>query len=347
MDDYRLPGTSDASGEHSRLAQWLQHVLASTSGSPVSAHHTPASDNQLELMFSGDYHAQFYQQLPDLAMAVLRKEIQTFPRFTHVLCHLAGCQQCHAAYLDFYDSLHAAVYPQGTRSALGQGTRTLSATPHRMLGHFCQLMVSQAEAELRQTRHGYHDRSAAARSLLQMALRVSSYITQGTIRREALRDLVRVATLFDGAPDPQGSETSAYAFTPVMVGGMRRGKVQRRSDASLRSPSADFDVIEIQSRGLSGHIVQQDTTLELRLEKLEPALRGQFIEVSVLLGSLLEPVRWRGGNPRAIQSTLPVSDTGALVIELGDTELRLSVTEDRNLLEAMFMLLEVRPGKNA
>jgi hypothetical protein len=60
------------------------------------------------------------------------------------------------------------------------------------------------------------------------------------------------------------------------------------------------------------------------------------------LGSLLEPVRWRGGNPRAIRSTGPVLPDGTLVTPLGLTDLLLQNTEERNLLEAMFLLIEVR-----
>ncbi|MBV9256897.1 MAG: hypothetical protein JO215_02645, partial [Ktedonobacteraceae bacterium] len=47
-------------------------------------------------------------------------------------------------------------------------------------------------------------------------------------------------------------------------------------------------------------------------------------------------------NPRAIRSTVPVDSTGKLTIPLGETELQLSDNEERNLLEAMFTLLEVR-----
>jgi len=82
--------------------------------------------------------------------------------------------------------------------------------------------------------------------------------------------------------------------------------------------------------------------LELHLAGLRQQLRGQFLTISVLLGPILEPVRWFGGNPRAIRSQVPVGDDGTLTILLGKTELRLSNPEDHNVLEAMFRKLDVR-----
>jgi len=66
------------------------------------------------------------------------------------------------------------------------------------------------------------------------------------------------------------------------------------------------------------------------------------VAITVPLGALLEPVRWRGGNPRSIRSTDPVDALGVITVLLGETELQLDNNEERNLLEAMFMLLEVR-----
>jgi hypothetical protein len=66
------------------------------------------------------------------------------------------------------------------------------------------------------------------------------------------------------------------------------------------------------------------------------------VNISILLGSLLEPVRWRGGNPRAIRSQVPVDEHGSLSTLLGETDLRLSKAEDRYLLETMFKKLDVR-----
>jgi hypothetical protein len=347
MDDHKLfAGTPGPNGEHTRLARWLQQVLIPTPQDQAAVSHSQVREqqNQLELSLSGDYHLNLYRQLPDLALAVLQNETRTLPRFGSLLYHLVSCQECRTGYLDIYDSLRAALYPEGPRPLLGQGTRTLAATPHRMLAHLCQALITQGEAELRQARHEHTDRDAAARSLLQMALRVSAHITQGTVRREALQDLVRVATLFTGATASADSAPDVHAFTPVLVGGTRGGKVLRRSDSALRPQSQELDAIEIQAGILAGRIVQRGQTLELHLQDLEPALHGRHLTISVLLGSLLEPVRWRGGNPNAIRSTIPVTASGELVMPLGETEMLLHNREERNLLEAMFMLLEVRPS---
>ena len=105
---------------------------------------------------------------------------------------------------------------------------------------------------------------------------------------------------------------------------------------------ADSHSIELQSRTLTGRIVQNGQVLELQLQDLQPTLRGRYVTISVLLGSLLEPVRWRGGNPRAIRSTGPVQMDGTLITPLGLTDFQLQNPEERNLLEAMFLLIEVR-----
>jgi hypothetical protein len=109
-----------------------------------------------------------------------------------------------------------------------------------------------------------------------------------------------------------------------------------------RPANQEQPVINLQSRGLEGSIVQRGQMLELHLHDLDKELRGQYVTISVPLGSLIEPVRWLGGNPRAIRSAAPVDASGALVIPLGETELQLSDLEDHNLLEVMFLLLEVR-----
>ena len=257
--------------------------------------------------------------------------------------HLVSCSACHASYLDLYDSLRAAIYPRGPRPLLGQGTRTLSATPHRMLSHLCQTLISQANAVLLQARHEHQNQDEAARSLLQMALRISASIAQSSLRREALKDLVHVATLFDGPVAPTQADPHVHAYSPVLAGNGGRTRVVRRADTLARSHNADVNSIELQSHALVGRIVQNGQILELQLQDLEEALRGHYVSISVLLGSLLEPVRWRGGNPRAVRSTGPVQMDGTLVTPLGHTDLLLQNSEERNLLEAIFMLLEVRP----
>ncbi len=344
-DETILGGTSELRGDYSKLGQWLSQVLQ------VPAQEAEATlpmenenDTQLELKFAGDYHITFYQQLPNFIMALLKNDLQAPVHYAPLLFHLAGCRECHHTYLDLYDSMRVAVQPGVFRPLLGQGTRTLSATPHRMLSHLCQSLVSQAEAILHQARREHQDSDEAARALLQLALRVSAHIHQSTLRRQALQDLVRVATLFSGFDSSHQADRNVYAYTPVMAGnsGTRRGATASRADSNLRAYLADNAIIHLQAHSLAGSVVQHEEMLELHLQNLEEALRGQFVTISIMLGSLLEPVRWQGGNPWAIQSTVPVDENGTLITALGKTDLRLTQPEERNLLEAMFMLLEVR-----
>ncbi len=333
-------GSQDS--KHSQLAMWLQQVLEPTPQKEAIVPQMAENESQLSMVLGSDYHLTYYQQLPDFAMAVLTEDMQAIGRYGSLLYHLASCHECHRAYLDFYDALRVAIDPQGFRPLLGQGTRTLSATPHRMVGHLCQMLISQAEAVLQQARHNHTDQDASARSLLQTALQVSAHITQSAVRRQALHDLVRVATLFEGAPAPKGDQQRVHAYTLSPLGGAHRGKVLRRSDALLHAHSQEQTPIEIQSNGLKGRIVQRGLELELHLQDLDAALRGRYLTISVVLGSLIELVRWRNNSPQAIRSTVPVDASGTLITSLGETELQLSNPKDRNLLEAIFQLLEVR-----
>jgi hypothetical protein len=174
---------------------------------------------------------------------------------------------------------------------------------------------------------------------------MSAHIGQSGIRREALHDLVHVANLFEGVD--QEEDPHSYIYTPVASGsgGMRGGKkALRHVEVPLRSPGTPTEqpVILIQSHTLEGRITQSGRTLFLDLQDLDQELHGHYVNIIVPLGALLEPVRWRGGNPRAIRSVVPVDMTGKLTTPLGETGLQLSNNEERNLLEAMFMLLEVR-----
>ncbi|GLV58596.1 hypothetical protein KDH_54270 [Dictyobacter sp. S3.2.2.5] len=344
-DETKFGGTSDLRGNYHKLGQWLQQVLqapATTDGEAGVL--VEENGNQLKLQLSGNYHISFYQQLPDFIMALLNNDSQATVHYAPLLFHLASCQECHHAYLDLYDAMRAAVQPLGTRALLGQGTRTLSATPHRMLSHLSQSLISQAEAVLLQARHEHSDNDEAARSLLQLALRVSAHITQSSLRQQALKELVRVATLFGGATAPEDRAANTHAYTPVMAsaGGVRRGKTLTRPDSALRVNPADQAIIHLQARNVEGSVIQRGETLELHLQDLDPSLRGQYVTISVFLGSLLEPVRWLGGNPHAIRSVVPVDENGMLITPIGQTELSLAQPEERNLIEAMLMLLEVR-----
>ena len=342
-DAIRFDGVSEPDGNTAQLAQWLLQVLVPVSQGLGSDDNGLSDDGQqLTLLWENDYHLKFYQQLPDFIMALLNNDPQATVSYAPLLYHLMSCSACHASYLDLYDSLRAAIYPRSARPLLGQGTRTLAATPHRMLSHLCQTLISQAKAVLRQARHDHSDQDEAARSLLRMAVRISAHIAQSSLRREALKDLVHVATLFDGPDTPVQEDPSTNAYSPVLTGLGSRGRVIRRADTLAHSNSTEYNSIELQSRTLTGRIVQHGQMLELQLKDLPEELLGRYVTISVLLGSLLEPVRWHGGNPRAIRSTGPVQMDGTLVTPLGLTDFLLQNAEERNLLEAMFLLIEVR-----
>ena len=342
MNDSTLFGGASKSDDNSvQLAQWLLQVLAPVSQGQDGDDNVLSEEGQpLPLILKNNYHPHFYQQLPDFIMALLNNDPQAMVSFAPLLYHLVGCPACHTSYLDLYDSLRAAISPRGPRLQLGQGTRTLAATPHRMLSHLCQTLISQTRSVLLQARHDHNNQDETARSLLRMALRISAHIAQSSLRREALKDLVDVATLFDGPDTPVQADT--YAYSPVLTSAGNRPRVVRRADTLAHSSSAEYNSIELQSHHLVGRVVQNGQVLELQLQDLQETFRGRYVTISVLLGSLLEPVRWRGGNPRAIRSTGPVQMDGTLVTPLGQTDLLLQNAEERNLLEAMFLLIEVR-----
>lgn len=341
-EQQRFEGAPDPRQAYAGLARWLAEVL-----------HLPGQDretastseiSQPELVFDGGYHLQFYQQLPDFIMALLKGDPQADIRYAPLLYHLAGCAECHQGYLELYKALHAALDPDTTVRP-PSGTHTFASIPQRMLGHLCQTLISQAEAIQRHTHRGrLHEPAGTeqARSLLQQAIKLSARINQGNIRRQALQDLVRVATLSNGPVPPPEPDIRAYTSTFSLAGGTRRGKQRRitRYPDPLSRPAPE--PIYLQSHNLNGRIVQNDGMLELHLQDLDEDLRGHYVTISVLLGSLLEPVRWLGGNPRAIRSSSPVDAQGNLVTPLGQTELRLDDPEEHNLLEAIFLLLEVR-----
>jgi len=343
MSDQTLFGPSESHEEKVKLAHWLQQVLQITPRTRAKTSMTDAGEYQLELFLDSNYHLYFYQQLPDFIMALLKNDPAAMTCYAPLLYHLAGCEECHNGYLDLYDAMRAAISPQGARPLLGQGTRTLSATPQRMLSHLCQTLITQAEAVVLQARRGPHDAAIAARSLLQLALRISAHITQNSLRRYALSNLVQVATLAEGPVAPEQETHQVHSFRPTLLGASARWgkKIMRRADVFTRYVNQGKAVIHLQSHSLEGTITQHEETLELCIQNLAPALRGCHMLVSVPLGSLIEPVRWRGGNPRAIRSVAPVDDMGTLTMPLGQTDLHMDSPEDHYLLEAMFLLLEL------
>lgn len=332
-------GLSDSRNEYLLLAQWLQQILAITPRQP-----TPelASITENGGRFGDDYHIEFYQQLPDFVLALLNNDTQATIRFAPLLFHLIGCPSCHMAYLEIYDAMRATVETDETHIPVGQWSHSMATTSTRMLVYLCRLLINQAEEVLRQARKDHTDNDALARSLLQQAIYISSHLMQSTLRQRALRDLVEVATLFDDSTTP-----AAHSYTPVLTGGSgsRHGsKTRRRAETAGRSVGQHAIYLQSGLSEIEGTITQNQDMLELHLDDLGKELRGQFLTISVPLGTLLEPVRWVGGNPRAIRSQAPVGEDGTLTTPLGKTDLQLSKPEDHNLLEAMFKKLDVHPA---
>lgn len=317
-----------SASEQQRVAHWLQQIVT------IPTH---ASTNPLLME---DYHIHFYQQLPDFVQSLLQQDSASSERYAPLLFHLAGCSVCYATYIELYYALAAATQPDAPRMVIDQSIYTLATTPVRAIADLSILLIQQAEAVLRQSRHDHSDATVQARSLLQQALRLGAHISQSDERQRALHDLVRVATLFAGDTTNQRPATHSYA--PALASSTRQGKVLRRADTLARS-SQTTPIIYLQANALDGSITQAtDGTLELHLQDLDKTLRGHAILITIPLGGLLEPVRWLGGNPNAICSMMPVDTTGSLTTPLGHCELHLQNTEDRSLLEAMFLLLEVR-----
>ena len=341
MNNYKqFDSSSEHRSEHVKLARWLRYMLST---SPSS---TEDATSQSGPLLNTDYHPRFYQQLPDFIMALLQDDPLATVHYAPLLYHLAGCTTCHSAYLELYEAMRYAVKNGDAQPVVNQGTRPLATIPVGTLVSLCQLLINQAEAVLRQGRHDDTDSDALARSLLQLAMRVSTQITQSSMRSRALKDLVRVATIFDGPHSPGEQEPAARSYSPLIGAGStpRHGKVVRRADTALRSAgkAAEPPAIFLQSHPLEGSITQHEDTLELHLHDLDEKLRGHYLTISIPLGSLLEPVRWIGGNPHAIRSAVPVDKDGTLKTPIGQTDLRLDKPDDRSMLEVLFLQLEVR-----
>lgn len=340
-------GQSDPREAYILLARWLQEVLAIPP--------QPAPPERTSLLETGgrptaEYHLKYYQQLPDFVMALLKDDAQATLRYAPLFYHLIGCPTCHAAYLEIYAAMRAALATSDKPAVMDVGTQSLALTPPRMLVYMCQLLLKQAEAVLLQARHDHGDNDAWARTLLQQAIYMSSHIQESALRQRALQDLVRVATLALGTDEADQTGQVAQSGRPYpsytsLVGagsGVRKGNRTRRRAETVEHP-ADEATIDLQAGPLEGTIAQEGETLQLFLHDLDESLRGRHLLISVPLGSLLEPVRWTGKNPRAIRSLYPVDEQGTLKTPLGTTDLKLTNREDRNLLEAMFKKLDVRP----
>ncbi|MDQ2715600.1 MAG: hypothetical protein M3Z08_11890 [Chloroflexota bacterium] len=341
MNDHKQFEVPPGSAE---LALWLQRVMPppGTDGELASV-----NSEQLALLQDDQDHLRFYQQLPNFVLALLNGSTQLDTRYASLLYHLLGCPTCHNAYLEIYRAMRVTVQSGMEPLEMSQPALPLATVPPRVLVHLCQSLIRQAELVLRAFERDESERQASARALLRRAMQVSAHMMQ--MRGRALQDLVRVATLFEQPAEESGQQLAAYTYSWQLTGSGARhgGKVLRRAEAPTRSPEtpAGQPAIYIQSHSLEGSITQQGNTLELHLQDLDASLHGAYVSVSVPLGGLLEPVRWLGGNPRAIRSSAPVDDHGSLSTPLGETALRLTNTEERNLLEVMFLRLEVRPVK--
>ncbi|HEU0004206.1 MAG TPA: hypothetical protein VFQ36_25095 [Ktedonobacteraceae bacterium] len=335
----KFGGVPDPRMANLPLARWIQTILT-MSPAPLRPDNTSPLDDVGKAASS--YHLPYFQQLPDFALALLKNDDQATVYYAPLIYHLIGCAACHQAYLEIYDAMSAALAVDSQQQVADNGHHTLALTPARMLVYLCQLLITQAQTVLRVARHEHVDNDAWARALLQQSLTMSSHIMQGTLRQRALQNLVDVALLATGeSQDEQNPATRTYSSLVGAGSSPRAGKTRRRAEMLERS--AGEPVIELQSGTLQGSVTQRGDILELHLRNLDPPLRGHRLQITVPLGSLIEPVRWSGGNPRAIRSQSPVSDQGHLTMQLGKTDLRLTTAEDRNLLEAMFKKLDVRP----
>jgi hypothetical protein len=323
-----------------QLAHWLQELLAATPGEIKTASAPTVENGRL----GEHYHPQFYSQLPAFAMALLKNDSQATLRYAPLIYHLIGCQTCHTAYLEIYDAMKAALQPdlEAIEVEDDEKMHSMVNVPVRMVELLCELLIDQAGALLQLSRHDHADYDARARALLQQAIYISLHIKQNNLRQHALRNLVAVATLVDTTPHPSEQEPAAHSFVSLVGSGNGSRSVRVLRGAHTMERPESQQIIYLQAGTLSGVITQHENTLELHLVDLDRKLRGHSITISVLLGTLLEPVRWSGGNPRAIRSQAPVDAVGSLTVTLGETDLRLSKAEDRYLLEALFKKLDIR-----
>jgi hypothetical protein len=360
MQNDTPPGTFHTNDEYRKLAQWLQNIMAQPAQPQSAQQLEPATSTQTGSLKGGeeippfalplgDYHPYFYQQLPDFIMALLTHDQQASIRYAPLLYHLVGCPTCHAAYLDLYDAMQEALNVDESQAHTTPLPVQANVPSTRQLVQLCQLLITQAEAVLKLARREHRDDSALARALLQLAIKSGTRIDQSSMRTRALQDLVRIAASSQGPETPEEPPPALYSYSPSLVGagGARHGhgKIVRKAGPPHHAETShEYPAIQLQDRSFIGTITQQGDTLILHLHDLDSSLRGQVVNISVPLGSLIEPVHWLGGNPRAIRSAVAVDEQGTLTVPLGDTELRLDNPKDRPLLEVTFMRVEVHPA---
>jgi hypothetical protein len=325
-------GLSDSNDEYLPLAQWLQQLLASK---PEYAAVTDGTSH-----YGDVYHIEFYRQLPDFVQTLLNNPTQEdIIRFGPLVFHLIGCPTCHTAYIEMYDAMRVTIEIDEAHISTGPLPQTYATTSTRVLVNTCQLLINQAAEVLREARHKHNDHDVWARSLLQQAIYLSSHIMESTQRQRARRNLVEVATFFIDTTSP-----AADSYLPALsaASGPRQNKITRRADTLERQHGQAVIYLQTGASKKEGTVTQNQDVLELHLEDLNQELRGRFLFITIPFGSLLEPVRWIGGNPRAIRSKVPVAEDGSITTPLGTTNLQLDDPEDHNLLEAMFIKLDIR-----
>src|SRR5579875_2936970 len=155
------PGTYYTDDKYRRLARWLQDVMAPPQEREAQAGALQGEEAPHFAIPPGEYHPHFYQQLPDFIMALLKYDWQAVSRYAPLLYHLVGCPTCHAGYLDLYDALREAVSVDDDQPHVSLPAQ-VNVPAARHLVQLCQLLITQAEAVLKQARHEHRDDAALA-----------------------------------------------------------------------------------------------------------------------------------------------------------------------------------------
>src|SRR5579862_2633130 len=154
-----------------QLARWLQFLLQ----------EPPAEGDSILLVEKeGVDHITLYRQLPDLIQAQLKGDQEAPIRYAPLLFHLVGCEACHQEYLHLYDAIGFATQsntPQVTTRQPRRWECNMNGL-QRMLGYLCRTLIQQAEFTLGQSAAQQENKLGEARSLLQLAIRISARIRE-------------------------------------------------------------------------------------------------------------------------------------------------------------------------
>src|SRR5215472_15362703 len=143
-------GLSEMQNEYMPLAHWLQQILAT---SPQDAKAELASATGSRVLSGDEYHFEFYSQLPDFALALLNNITQEdLIRFGPLVFHIIACPACHAAYLEIYDSMRAAIGIDEAQAPASQSQPPIATIYKPVLVFMCQLLITQAAEVLREAR---------------------------------------------------------------------------------------------------------------------------------------------------------------------------------------------------